>query len=363
MSQAWTALAALVLSVVIPSGAAANAIDRQERADEGTDRGSVRPGDARRAEVVKVGWWWAANEPPPETGVLAAPQPPSPNVPKGGLPVGAVAGDPEKVTAIEVRLAAEPGSSVRAFEMVLRESEAPGANANAEAATILACPVSELFWADGAAAAWKDRPSYDCDVASAKGKRTKNGLWRFDLSQVASGWLAEGGTASQSVVLVEDVAAPESFQVTLDGVKEKGVGLALKAGPPPTVAGGAPPPPDPASVSLGGAGGSPSLTGGGASLGGGDLGVAPLTGDAPPAADPKPTTGDETTQSAVTPAAAAPAVPAWHSGIPRAAFLLLPLALALAYLVMLSLGPAGRPTPATGRHGVSRALDRLGAGR
>lgn len=360
MSQAWTALAALVLSVVIPSSAAAQATDRQDPGDRGSHRESVRPGDARRAEAVKAGWWWAANEPPPETGVLAAPQPPSPNVPKGGLPVGAVAGDPEKVTAIEVRLAAEPGSSVRAFEMVLRESEVPGANANAEAATILACPVSELFWADGAAAAWKDQPSYDCELASAKGKRTEKGLWRFDLSEVASGWLAEDSTASQSVVLVEDVAAPETFQVTFDGIKEKGVGLALKAGEPPAVPEGTPP--APTSESLGGGGGSPSLTGGGPSLDSGG-GVAPLAADAPPAAGQQPAAGDESTRPAVSTVAAVAAVPAWYSGIPRAAFLLLPLALALAYLVMLSLGPAGRPTPATGRHGVSRVLDRLGAGR
>ena len=35
------------------------------------------------------------------------------------------------------------------------------------------------------------------------------------------------------------------------------------------------------------------------------------------------------------------------------------VALGLAYLIMLALGPDGRPVPATGRHGVSRALDRL----
>ena len=361
MSQAWTALAAVVLSVVIPSSAAAQATDRQEPADRGPHRESVRPGDARRAEAVKVGWWWVANEPPPDTGLLAAPQPPAPNVPKGAIPVGALAGDPEKVAAIEVRLGAEPGSSVRAFEMVLRESAAPGANANAEAAQILACPVSELFWADGGAAAWKDQPTYDCELASAKGKRSAKGLWRFDLSAVAAGWLADGSTASQSVVLVEDVAAPESFQVTFDGIKDKGVGLALKAGEPPAVPEGTSPPPAP--ESLGGGGGSPSFVDSGPVLDSGGVDVAPLAADAPPAAGQQPAAGDETTQSAVSPVASAAAVPAWYSGIPRAAYLLLPVALALAYLVMLSLGPAGRPAPTTGRHGVSRALDRLAARR
>ena len=51
--------------------------------------------------------------------------------------------------------------------------------------------------------------------------------------------------------------------------------------------------------------------------------------------------------------------PAWYTGIPKPAFLMAPLALGLAYLIMLALGPDGRPAPTTGRHGVSRALDRL----
>ena len=193
---------------------------------------SPDPGDKRGAKVVKAGWWWLANEPPPETGLLAAPQPPAPTTPKGSIPVGAAGGDPEKVSAIEVRLKAATGSTVRSFRMVLRESDEPGANANAESAKVLACPVTELFWADGSAAAWKDQPTYDCKDAAAKGKRTKKGLWRFDLTDIAAGWLEEGNTDSRSVVLVEDVDAPESFQLALEGPKDKGVGLALKATPP-----------------------------------------------------------------------------------------------------------------------------------
>lgn len=351
-----TALAlGLVLTAALPGSAAAGPAERQD---------SPRPGDTRGAKVVKAGWWWVANEPPPETGVLAAPQPPAPNVPKGAIPVGAIGGDPEKVSAIEVRLKAATGSGVRSFEMVLRESDEPGANANPEAARILACPVTELFWADGSAAAWKDQPSYDCESAAARGKRTKKGLWRFDLTEVATRWLAEGSTDSRSVVLVEDVEAPESFQVTFDGAKDEGVGLALRATPPPPsssggggVVGGST-----TGVGTGSGGGSSLGGGGGAPLGGG--GSAPLTGsgaDSGPVGDAAAGDAGEAGQEAIAPVAAA--LPAWYSGIPRPAFVLLPLALALAYLVMLSLGPGGRPVPTTGRHGVSRALERLRAGR
>ena len=355
MSTPWRAgvtalLLGLALLLVGPGPASA------------ADGRSPDPGDTRGAKVVKAGWWWVANEPPPETGVLAAPQPPAPTTPKGSIPVGAAGGDPEKVSAIEVGLEAETGSQVQSFRMVLRESDEPGANANAEAARIVACPVTELFWADGAGAAWKDQPSYDCKAASAPGKRTKKGLWHFDLTQIAAAWLSEGNTDSRSVVLVEDVEQPESFQVAFDGAKDKGVGLVLKATPPP--AGAADDGALPGSVTTGGSGSSvgPSSSGSGlaSSAGGGDLGApAPAPVDEAIVPDPgPPAAGGEESPAALdaTPVAASPA---WHSGIPRPAYLMAPLALGLAYLIMLALGPDGRPVPATGRHGVSRALDRL----
>ena len=88
--------------------------------------------------------------------------------------------------------------------LVLRENGDPGATVNAETAKVLACPVTESFWADGAGAAWKARPSYDCDLASAAGERdAKTGVWTFDLTAVASLWTAEGHKGSTSVALVE----------------------------------------------------------------------------------------------------------------------------------------------------------------
>ena len=357
MSTLWRAgVAALLFGLALPlagSGPAGAADGR-----------SPDPGDKRGAKVLKSGWWWVANEPPPETGLLAAPQAPTPTTPKGSIPVGAVGGDPEKVSAIEVRLKAETGSQVRSFRMVLRESDEPGANANAEAAKIVACPVTELFWADGAAAAWKDQPTYDCQEASAQGKRTKKGLWRFDLTQIAAGWLTEGNTNSRSVVLVEDVEAPESFQVAFEGPKDKGVGLALKATPPPPGSDDDGALPDTTTGGSGGSGAGSTGGSGGSSLGsaggGGGLGApapAPVDEATAPDSGPPAAGGDEA--PAALDVAPRAANPAWHTGIPRPAYLMAPLALGLAYLIMLALGPDGRPVPATGRHGVSRALDRL----
>ena len=329
--------------------------DKGDRGDKRKKKG-LQPGQLKRAEVVKAGWWWAVNEPPPDTGLVAAPQPVAPTVPQGTFPVGTVAGDPEKVSAIEVRLEAETGSPVKDFTMVLRESAAPGASANAENAKLLACPVTELFWADGQAAAWKNRPSFDC-ATGVPGKRSDDGVWSFDLTDLAATWLTEGNTDSRSVVLVEDVEAPESFQVSFEGPRLEGVGLSLKAGPPP-----------PEAPVSSGAGGSASSSGGGGVAGsggsassGGLAGGAPVTspgssaptaGDAVPTAD---TGGGEAGQVALQPVAA----PSWYSGLPKASYVLLPLALALAYLIMVSLGPDARPVPVTGRHGVSKALDRL----
>lgn len=362
MSTTWHVGSVALLGLALSLGAApattapAAAAPAQDRPAEKRENATA-PGDHRGAKVIKTGWWWLVNEPPPETGLVAAPAPPAPTTPKGAIPVGAVNGDPEKVAAIEVKLRAETGSTVKTLDLVLRESDEPGATTNAESARILACPVTELFWADGSAAAWKDQPAYDCATAKAKGERTRKGLWHFDLAEIANTWLAEGNTDSRSVVLVEDVDAPESFQVAFDGAKDEGVGLRLRATPGPALPDtGALGEDGTASAGTTGSSGGAGLagTGGGAALGGGGAGLSDGGGAAAPVSGEA--AGDKPQEAGFAPVAANPA---WHSGIPRTAMLLVPVALLLAYLVMLSLGPAGRPVPVTGRHGVSRALDRL----
>ena len=362
------ALALVALCWAGLAGGATTAAWSAEVPQEENQQAKTKDADtkSRGGQVLKTGWWWVANQPPAETGLVAYPQQSPPNVPAGHLPVAASAGEPDKVTAVELTLDAKPGSSVTTAKVALTESGAPGANVNAEAAKIVACPVTDGFWADGTAARWDARPAYDCDAAQAAGTRDDKGRWTFDLTGLASSWLAEGATGSPSFALVEAVDAPESFQVTFAPVAENGIVFTGKYGPP--VAGALPPPAatggsGPLAVggstsSGGGLGstgtGSGSLSSGSLAAGGEDvpLGAAP--------ADPGATAETTDPVTAPTTPVAAPAViPSWYSGLPKATFLLVPLALGLAYLAMLALGPDAQPTTTTSRHGVSRALDRL----
>lgn len=320
----------------------------------------VRPGTTEGAEIVKTGWWWAANETPLDATVAAPPQPSPPNVPKGALPVSAGGGEPEKFAALEFKLEAEPGGFVDSAVLVLRENTQPGATVNAESAKITACPVTESFWADGASGAWKARPTYDCELASAAGERdAKTGLWTFDITAVASLWTAEGHTGSTSVALVEAAEAPDSFQVAFDGPAAKGVGFRFvvdaPAGDAPVKAPGGVKSSgdvDPAGVGSGSSG-STGAPGPAAPLAGPPE-VAPAA-DAP--AENPAVAGPATTATA--PMASPVVAPPWYSGIPAAGYALLPLALGLAYLLMLALGPDAQPAAGPTQRGVSRALERL----
>jgi hypothetical protein len=339
----------------------------------GAAKAEVRPGIAEGAELVKTGWWWQGNETPLDETAFAPTQPSPPNVPKGALPVSAAMGEPERFSALEFRLGGEQGAYVESAVLVLRENTDPGATVNADAATILACPVTESFWADGSAAAWKARPAYDCDLASAAGERdAKTGLWAFDLTAIAALWTAEGYTGSPSVALVEGADPPESFHVSFDGPALEGIGyrfvVAESARPPFLPGTGLP-----ASSSDGAGPGSPAGGAGTGSLlsgsdGSSDLGsldsaTAPIAGAADVAPlDDVPTTAEalETPVTAENVPVAAPQVlPPWYSGISAAGYVLLPLILGLAYLVMLALGPDAQPAAGPVQHGVSRALERL----
>lgn len=328
----------------------------------GAGNAGVRPGTAEGAELVKTGWWWAGNDSPLDSTPVAPPQPSPPNVPKDALPVAAANGEPEKYTALEFKLEGEPGGVVNSAVLVLRENAERGATVNAETAKILACPVTEGFWADGAAGSWKARPAYDCDLGSAAGERdAASGLWTFDLTAVASLWLAEDHKGSTSVALVEGADAPESFQVAFDGPSAKGIGFAFDVGKAAdtslsALTGGT-------GTQVGGAAPSGPASG---SLAGGTAAASPPLGAAevaPPAdvaaADPSAVAAPTGAQT--TPASSPFAAPAWYSGIPKAGYALLPLVLGLAYLLMLALGPDAQPAAGPTKHGVGRALERLRA--
>lgn len=335
------------------------------RAERRAERNAAdaTPG-SRGAAPIKAGWWWLVNEPPEEaeTGLLAIPAPPTPTVPGGTLPVSAVAGDAEKVSALEIGLS-EPDRAVQRLVLGLQEAEDPQANPGADMAVVLACQVTEAFWADGQAARWRSRPAYDCEQGAAQGVRDETGRWTFDLTPLARSWTGEDALSS-SVVLVEAAEAPGSFQVAFQGIGSDTIGLTAVFGdsvlppeddeqPDPEVVEEAGTPPS-------GSGGSVSSGSGGMDGGsGGDLGSAPGAGSDPVAAG---TSGDGGVSEpgfetrAVT-------IPSWYDGIPAGGLMLVPIALLTAFLAMLALGPDGQPVPGRPMRGVSLALERLRGSR
>lgn len=362
LSRAVSALAGLAGLVLAPVLLATSA------------HAAVDPGAVRGASVVQTGWWNALNEPPPDNPLTPPPPPPAPDVPAGTLPVSTVGGDPKRISAIEIALEADPGSVVDKLELAIAESATKNVTANAEKAAIEACPVTELSWVGGENIPWKNRPEFDCEAGSAKGVRDDKGVWRFDLTSIASTWLAEDFSGSRSVMLVpaapaapaapEAPDAPPNFQVIFDGPKAGGIGLLVK-----TTAGSGSEDDSDGEAGTGGTTTPNTSVGGGEAVGTladtGDLGSTDLggagTGDlgaiATPAAMPE----------AAAPATAAPAgqiapvgaVPHWHDGMIKPALIVLPPLLILAYLAMLSLGPVGQPAGIVNRRGVSQALDKL----
>ena len=93
----------------------------------------------------------------------------------------ASAGEPDKVTAVELTLDAKPGSSVTTAKVVLTESDAPGSNVTAEAAKIIACPVTDGCWADGTAARW-DAHQFSTDELRIRGYSNSQLVHRVGLS-------------------------------------------------------------------------------------------------------------------------------------------------------------------------------------
>lgn len=319
----------------------------------------AEPGEQRGGDVVQTGWWSRTNEPAPETGLLAPPNVPAPGAPAGTLPVAVASGERQRVAAIELSLAGKPGGTVDRLQLALRESDEPGAQISPELAMITACPVTEPFWVGGENGTWKNQPEYDCDVLAAPGERDKKGVWTFDLTFLAADWLARGRSSSTAVVLVGEQAGetgePLSFQVAFDGNKTKGIGLVASTSPPGSIApiapasSGTPAAAEaPAGVAIGGSGaGVGSVPSGGAAPG------APIAASGgQPSPEAAPASGEQ-----VQPVSA-PQLP-WHADLGKPVFLLLPLVLVLAYLLMLANGPAAQPTGVAGRRGVSRALDRM----
>jgi len=355
--------------------------------------GPVGPAGAgeSRGTATQDGWWNRVQGPadgepdgnPVRPLVPAIPKPP--NVPADAIAVGATAGQADKVAAVGIDLSLADGASVDGLVLRLKEAEGNGANFGADKAKVVACPATGP-WGPGQNAAWRDRPVADCGLGSAEGTRGDDGIWTFDLVAIGRLWAdPTAALAANGVVLAVDPASsPPSVQISWLNVDSGEVAVELTATPPgpaATPAGGAPA--DAAPVAAEAAPAAPSVVtaaaasgafpSGGAtaepfasSFGSGTAGAMTPTGiDSTGAAE----TGSPA-EVALNPAPggappvlqARPAVDFWEH-VPAPTALLVPVALALAVLVGMALGPAGRPSPVFRREGgLSRALARRNPG-
>ena len=305
--------------------------------------------EAPAAILSQEGWWnrlQGPQESEPSTplrGVLAPVPPPANTVPPNTLAVGAAGGDPDKVAAIGIVLEGPIDGFVDRLVLTLVEADENGANLNEGQAAVSACPI-DGFWGTAYNGDWRDRPTCD-DSQAVAGERADDGTWTFDLALVGQGWL--DGTLSQlGILLVESVEAPQSFQLSFNGIATGDVAVDY------TVTGAGSDPvfePEPAPIVA-----PPATTGG-------EVGRAP---------SPPPTTAPvrrspPTTEAVAPPATTAPRPEAIRSldatiwgNLPLGVLLWAPLGLALAAALAFMLGPAGRPTAESRRIGsVSRVLD------
>lgn len=333
----------------------------------------VEPGSFDGAALEQTGWWSRVNEEPPETNVVAAPSLPAPDVPQGALPVTVAGGERVRVSAVGISLDGEAGGTVDQLVLVLRESDAPQAALNADGAVVRACQVTTDFWVSSINGKWSRVPAHDCDAGSVEGVRDpETGTWAFDLTSLASGWLADDFTGSPAVLLeavtTDASGAPAESQVMYDAVE--GIGLLAETSPGTDLPLDTDTDTDTGTSSAGGGvgatgGGSGGSGGFGSSGGSSGSGSLPASGGASSLPEPSAAPAGEVPAAAegdpaFVPVAAAPRP--WYGGLGSGAVLLTALVLGLAYLTMLAMGPDAQPVPATTtRRGVSRALDKMRA--
>jgi hypothetical protein len=336
--------------------------------------------------VTQDGWWNRLQGPqegepagnPIRPLVPALPKPP--NVPADAISAGVTAGQVDKVAAVGIDVLLAPGATLDGLVLRLKESDANGANVGADKAKVLACPATSP-WGPGQNANWQDRPVPDCSLGSAEGARGEDGTWTFDLAAIGRLWADPyAPLPAYGVVLsVDPAASPSSVQVSWLNFESGSVAVELAATPPAPGAaadGGAiatEPAVAPAETASG-----PSVETTADSRAFPSTGIAAGTpaystnpgADAATPAASDASAGGATPESPAEAAAAASAAalsPALQSRravdfwerVPTPTALLVPVALGLALLVSVTLGPAGRPSPVFRREGgLSRALAR-----
>ena len=348
---------------------------------------SVVPAHATESQALATqdGWWNRLQGPqegepagnPIRPVVPALPKPP--NVPADAIATSVTAGQVDKVAAVGIDVVLAEGAAVDGLLLRLKESPANGANIGADKAKVLACP-STNPWGSGQNANWQDRPVADCGLGSAEGIRADDGTWTFDLSALGRLWADPyAPLPAYGVVLSIDPAASSSAaQVSWLNFETGGVAVELAASPATGgIADAGPVATEPAAGPVDAASGpGPAGTGAFPSAEENATGFAAYpTG--PGAYTPTPAvadvsaggnTSESPTEAGLGPPAApdraAPvlrsrrAVDFWEH-VPTPTVLLIPVALGLALLVSVTLGPAGRPSPVFRREGgLSRALAR-----
>lgn len=350
--------------------------------------GALDAGAGGAAAATQDGWWnrlQGPQEGEPENPIrpVAPPAPAPPTIPGDAIVAGAASGQPTWVAAVGIEVALPPGGYVDALTLRLKESPANGANVSSDTAKVAACPAIEP-WGPSKNAAWQDRPEADCALAQADGVRADDGTWAFDLTAIAQLWTDPFAPVAQNgvVLAVDPAASPGATQVAWTDFDSGNVIVELLATvtpelvlPPTEPVGGtglpavteAPAAAPPAELPLEAPvdGGfvfpdPPAFAGGAGSF------LPPRMSDIPvygPAETETPAALAADPQSPPPPVfRARPAMGFWD-GVPAPVALLAPVALGLALLVGLVLGPGGRPLPVWGRAGgLSRALARRSGG-
>jgi len=382
-ASGWALALGLAVATALPAGPAL----------------ALDPGAAGAAAVTQAGWWNLLQGPmegepagnPLRPLIPASPAPPT--VPGNAIAAGASGGQPDKVAAVGIEVAVPTGGSVDALTLRLTESPAQGANTNAATAKVLACPAT-IPWGANKNSSWADRPKSDCGLGRAEGKRADDGTWTFDLTALGSLWTdAVAPLAQNGVVLAIDTAASlgvsqvswldvDTGKVAVDLLASVPTGPASPAPPAPAEspsggpASAASPAPDSALATV------PAADGSGAARGSAELAFSdPLafpSGEPvyAPISSPGAGSGTElsTAPDASVPVTLSPARPLGRTlrarpvvglgdEVPATTLLLVPIALGLALLIGLVLGPTGRPLPVWKRAGgLSRAFDRRESG-
>ena len=166
-------------------------------------------GAAGAAHADKEGWWSQTGRVAPATLLQT--------VPEGAIAVAAAGGEVYAVAALGVVLDAEKGSIVERFTLTLKEAQESGAQQNAGAAIIVACPIVDFFAGDYDGA-WEDAPAADCEAARSEGVRNDDGTWTFDLAPIADAWLDPFGTIAANGIRFDPGDA--SFQTSFTGMED-----------------------------------------------------------------------------------------------------------------------------------------------